>query len=443
MATPVDNHPRPSLHPLWSSQYNLGGFPRSAGRPSAPSSYYSPSDRSPKSLPMPVFPSDDGSMRQHERAMVDRLGHRTHRAQRVDLSPPKSANRPRPLSPLAEHSASNTRRYSAAAPISRPGPPPLATPVSPPATSNRRQTLASETRSMLLAGLGEEVQRRQSVAGASYFARSKDAEKRLHLEQLRAWGHVYLGDAKTSDVFVQAVALRRQSDASTNSDLSAGDSSPPHMPPTPTTPSHQTSIRARVRPRALERKPFLIQRTFDIEQLRSTVPDPLPSSPPADHRRRPSLQSLKTAPLPNVSSPRPSAARRRSSSAALNPLPYSRGLKPGDLRAAPSRGATTMPIRKSPIRPNLAPGVGSSYCLWSHYDGRRYRSATAPSRGLAQHSRLRVYRTRRRDGSGERKHTIPCWKSLTPTTDLPCLLSRLTTLLLLFPSSAFILTPSF
>ncbi|KDN64010.1 hypothetical protein CSUB01_02573 [Colletotrichum sublineola] len=355
MATPVDNHPRPSLHPLWSSQYNLGGFPRSPGRPSAPSSYYSPSDRSPKSLPMPVFPSDDGSMRQHERAMVDRLGHRIRQAPHVDLSPPKSANRPRPLSPLAEHSASNTRRYSAAAPISprRPGPPPSAAPVSPPATSNRRQTLASETRSMLFAGLGEEVQRRQSVAGTSYFARSKDAEKRLHLEQLRAWGHVYLGDAKTSDVFVQAVALRRQSDASTDSDLSTDGSSPSRMPPTPTTPSHQTSIRARVRPRALERKPFLIQRTFDIEQLRSTVPDPLPSSPPLDHRRRPSLQSLKTAPLPNVSSPRPSAARRRSSSAALNPLPYSRGLKSGDARIAPSRGATTMPIHLQYARTSL------------------------------------------------------------------------------------------
>ncbi|KAK2006928.1 hypothetical protein LZ32DRAFT_542891 [Colletotrichum eremochloae] len=355
MATPVDNHPRPSLHPLWSSQYNLGGFPRSPGRPSAPSSYYSPSDRSPKSLPMPVFPSDDGFMRQHERAMVDRLGHRIRQAPHVDLSPPKSTNRPRPLSHLAEHSGSNTRRYSAAAPISprRPGPPPSAAPISPPATSNRRQTLASETRSMLLAGLGEEVQRRQSVAGTSYFARSKDAEKRLHLEQLRAWGHVYLGDAKTSDVFVQAVALRRQSDASTDSDLSTDGSSPSRMPPTPTTPSHQTSIRARVRPRALERKPFLIQRTFDIEQLRSTVPDPLPSSPPLDHRRRPSLQSLKTAPLPNVSSPRPSAARRRSSSAALNPLPYSRGLKSGDARIAPSRGATTMPIHLQYARTSL------------------------------------------------------------------------------------------
>lgn len=342
MTTPVENLPRPGLHPLWSSQYNLGGFPRSSGRP-APSSYYSPSPRSPKSLPAPVFPSNDGSMRQHERAMVDRLGHRLRQAQHADLSPPRSTSRPRPLSPLAEHSAGGARRYSAA-PISprRPGPPLSATPVSPRMASGRRQTLAAENRSMLLAGLGEESQRRQSVAGAGYFARSKDAEKRLHLEQLRAWGHVYLGDAKTSDVFVQAVSLRRQSDASTNSDNSADDSSSPNMPPTPTVPSNHTAIRARVRPRALERKPFLIQRTFDIEQLRSTVSGPLPSSSPADQRRRPSLAAL---PLPKPMSPRPSAARRRSSSAVHSPLPYSRGLKSGDSRG-PSRGATTMPIRK-------------------------------------------------------------------------------------------------
>ncbi|OHE91135.1 hypothetical protein CORC01_13582 [Colletotrichum orchidophilum] len=360
MATPIENHPRPSLNPLWTPSYNHGGFPRSSSssaRPTAPSSYYSPSDRSPKSLPTPVFPSNDGSMRQHERAMVDRLGSNLRQAQGAGgLSPPKSSNRPTPLSPLAKHSASDGRRYSAA-PISprRPGPPPppSATPVSPPVgSSGRRQTLAAETRSMLLAGLGDEAQRRQSVAGAGYLARSKEVEKRIKLEQLRAWGHVYLGDAKTSDVFVQAVAFRRKSDASTNSDNSAGGSLPP-MPPTPTLPPDQTVIRALVRPRALDRKPFVIQRTLDIEQLRSTVADPLPSSPSAHQRQRPSLHSLASSPSPNVSSPRPSAARRRSSSAIHSPLPYSRGLKSGYPRAAPSRGATIMPIHLQYAWPSL------------------------------------------------------------------------------------------
>ncbi|KAK7460136.1 hypothetical protein Landi51_00385 [Colletotrichum acutatum] len=359
MATPIESHPRASLHPLWAPSYNQGGFPRSStsSRPTAPSSYYSPSDRSPKSLPTPVFPSNDGSMRQHERAMVDRLGSRLRQAPGSgDLSPPKSTNRPSPLSPLAKHSASDGRRYSAA-PISprRPGPPPSASPVSPPmASSVRRQTLAAETRSMLLAGLGEEAQRRQSVAGPGYVARSREAEKRVQLEQLRAWGHVYLGDAKTSDVFVQAVSLnRRSSNASTNSDQSAGGSSSPRMPSTPTLPPHQRQMKFGVRPRALERKPMLITHTFDIEQLRSTIADPLPSPVPADQRRRPSLHTQATSPLPKVSSPRPSAARRRSSSAIHSTLPYSRGLKSGDHRAASSRGADTIPIRRKPrLTPN-------------------------------------------------------------------------------------------
>ncbi|KAL0935392.1 uncharacterized protein CTRU02_209983 [Colletotrichum truncatum] len=341
MATPVENRHSPSLHPMWTPQYNMGGFPRSTTRP-APTSYFSSSDRSPKSLPTPVFPSNDGSMRQHERAMVDRLGQRLRQAQRTELSPPKPSPRPRPLSPLAEHSGAEGRRYSAAQ-ISPRRPPAPVMPVSPSIASGRRQTLAAENRHMLLAGMGDEAKRRQSVPTAGFFARSKDAEKRHHLEQLRAWGHVYLGDAKTSDVFVQAVSLRRESNASTNSDNSAGDSSPTRIPTTPTGSSHQTSIRARVRPRALERKPFLIQRTFDIEQLRSTVPDPLPTSPPADLRRRPSMVGPSLS-LPKMSSPRPSMARRRSSSAAVHsPLPFNRGLKPGEPRA-PSRGATTMPI---------------------------------------------------------------------------------------------------
>uniref|UniRef100_L2G0X5 Uncharacterized protein n=1 Tax=Colletotrichum fructicola (strain Nara gc5) TaxID=1213859 RepID=L2G0X5_COLFN len=298
MATPIDN--RPSLHPLWTSQYNLGGFPRSSSGRSASASYFSSSDRSPKSLPTPVFPSNDGSMRQHERAMVDRLGGQKPRtALRLDLSPRKTAHRPSPLSPLAEHSVDG-RRYSAAQ-MSPRRPPPPPSPRSPPVAGNRRQTLAAENRSMLLAGLGDEAKRRQSVPNAGYLPRSKDADKRHQLEQLRAWGHVYLGDAKTSDVFVNAVSLRRDSNASTNSEGSAGDSSPTRMPTTPTIPSNQTAIRARVRPRALERKPFLIQRTFDIEQLRSTVADPLPSTPPAsDARRRPSL-----AGSPPQRSPRP------------------------------------------------------------------------------------------------------------------------------------------
>ncbi|TDZ32078.1 hypothetical protein C8035_v000819 [Colletotrichum spinosum] len=159
--------------------------------------------------------------------MVDLLGQKLRQSN--ELSPPKS--RPRPLSPLSEtFSVADGRRFSAAA-ISprRPVPPQPATPLSPPAVAaGRRQTLAAENRCMLLAGLGEEAKRRQSVPNAGYLASPRDT-KRHQLEQLRAWGHVYLGDAKSCDVFVQAMALRRPSDASSTSDNSAGDSSPTHL----------------------------------------------------------------------------------------------------------------------------------------------------------------------------------------------------------------------
>ncbi|TEA18993.1 hypothetical protein C8034_v010864 [Colletotrichum sidae] len=130
--------------------------------------------------------------------MVDLLGQKLRQSN--ELSPPKS--RPRPLSPLSEtFSVADGRRFSAAA-ISprRPIPPQPATPLSPPAVAaGRRQTLAAENRCMLLAGLGEEAKRRQSVPNAGYLASPRDT-KRHQLEQLRAWGHVYLGDAKSCDV---------------------------------------------------------------------------------------------------------------------------------------------------------------------------------------------------------------------------------------------------
>ncbi|TDZ20602.1 hypothetical protein Cob_v006772 [Colletotrichum orbiculare MAFF 240422] len=176
--------------------------------------------------------------------MVDLLGQKLRQSN--ELSPPKS--RPRPLSPLSEtFSVADGRRFSAAA-ISprRPIPPQPATPLSPPAVAaGRRQTLAAENRCMLLAGLGEEAKRRQSVPNAGYLASPRDT-KRHQLEQLRAWGHVYLGDAKSCDVFVQAMALRRPSDASSTSDNSAGDSSPTRIPTTPSLPAHQTAMRARI-----------------------------------------------------------------------------------------------------------------------------------------------------------------------------------------------------
>lgn len=78
---------------------------------------------------------------------------------------------------------------------------------------------------------------------------------------LRDWGYAYMGNVATADVFVNAVALRRPSMGST---LLSDESL--------TADRTLTTIRARILPKAKERKPFLLQRQFDIEELRASVP---------------------------------------------------------------------------------------------------------------------------------------------------------------------------
>ncbi|EEY21250.1 conserved hypothetical protein [Verticillium alfalfae VaMs.102] len=126
---------------------------------------------------------------------------------------------------------------------------------------------------MLLAGLSDDGDRRQSVPFNA--RRTSKATQPISLEGLRAWGHVYYGDAKNADVFVNAVALRRTSDASTASEHSNTEETPQHSPNPGQQPRRHSVVRARVRPRNIDRKPFLIQREFDLTELRSTIPEPL------------------------------------------------------------------------------------------------------------------------------------------------------------------------
>ncbi|OWP05571.1 hypothetical protein B2J93_190 [Marssonina coronariae] len=80
-------------------------------------------------------------------------------------------------------------------------------------------------------------------------------------DHLRDWGYAYLGNAATADAYINAVSMRRPSMAVGLSD----DTEVRRM-------SELTTIRARVVPNGKDRKPFLIQRQFDIEELRSSIP---------------------------------------------------------------------------------------------------------------------------------------------------------------------------
>lgn len=344
--TPMDERPRLSLKPLWAPQFNLGVFPGSSLKPTR-GHIYAPSPRSPKALPTPVLPSasHEGSMRQHERALVERLDQRIHQSREgSEISPAGSAPVSRPLSPIGEgHTAASQRAPSISMSIPSAGRhvPPPPTPASPATTFPRRQTLVAETRSMLLAGLGEDAERRQSAPIHRSPIEAKKMQQAMMLEQLRAWGNVYHGDTKSADVFVQAVSLRNPSDQSSNcSEASNSAASSPQLQ------GKHVTVRARVRPRDIERKPFLIQREFDVDELRSTIPDPLPSGyvPPSPIAvaRTPTLQVRQRSPL---SSHPP---RRRSSSARHGLLPSGHGLRPGssvDARAL-MRGTNAMPMRE-------------------------------------------------------------------------------------------------
>jgi len=81
-------------------------------------------------------------------------------------------------------------------------------------------------------------------------------------DRLRTWGYAYLGNASTADAFINAVSLRRPSLIPIKEER--------FTPPAQS--AQLVTIRARVLPKARDRKPFLIQRQFDIEDLRNSIP---------------------------------------------------------------------------------------------------------------------------------------------------------------------------
>ena len=76
---------------------------------------------------------------------------------------------------------------------------------------------------------------------------------------LRDWGYAYLGNIDTADAFVNAMNLRRTSLELSKEELHAKS-------------TDLVTIRARVLPMSKERKPFLLQRQFNINELRSSIP---------------------------------------------------------------------------------------------------------------------------------------------------------------------------
>ncbi|KAI1655307.1 hypothetical protein F4813DRAFT_367479 [Daldinia decipiens] len=304
MTSDVNISRRPGLEPIWTNSHRaVNAMPKTILRPTPISVGLPQSPISPKSLPTlpspnPVHPASyDGSMRRQDRALVNSLDHRT--------MPSLSSA---PLTPIDEYSPSplvaRLERISIL-PSMNIGNGAL-TPASSDASS-RRESLLSLDGSIPVAmheAPSEYQVRSPSYYNADYTSMSpgsprRDAALRLR-DQLGVWGPVYFGNSKMADAFIIARSLRQHSCSSPTSP--AFVKSPAGAPP-----NKRLTVRAIVRPQSQDRPAFLIQRNFDIDQLRATIPDPPPhiqANSGPDRQRSPSRSS---ASVPTQSS------RRRSS----------------------------------------------------------------------------------------------------------------------------------
>ncbi|KAK3983948.1 hypothetical protein QBC44DRAFT_30901 [Cladorrhinum sp. PSN332] len=264
---------RPNLQPpVWVDRDDhLDPHARVSPHSAHNSPSYSASHRT-DGLPSAMYPSSSGydrSMRQHERAMVDSFDQRGRQ-----FEARRSPNIARSLSPLVE--GPDSRRASI---ISLPPPRvPASSPQSPSVMLQypRRQTIAAETRSILLSGIPESLprvtitldERRPSLPFQTQAPRRNSQAVR---HELQAWGHVFLLNGSEAHCFVSAVALRRPSEGSSSGDEKSETIAEKEKP---LEHRNQITVRVRVRPCALDRKPFLLTRTFDIDLLRATIPEP-------------------------------------------------------------------------------------------------------------------------------------------------------------------------
>ena len=241
----------------------------------------------------------------------------------------------------------------------------------PGAHSDARSVLQSEA-----ARLGKPLDRRESahVTGEPWSASTIHSEILQLREHLKFLGPVYLGNIAPADALVQAVALRRSSlpDSSASSSSVKDEpkekdgvdhsAKPLHTPDSPKF-GNDISVRARVRPRQADRRPFVIHRKFNLDELRATIPDLGARLDSGSTFRRSSVADLALPYTGNSKVPEPpptpliGRARRRSTSAKHGPVTFSlRGRRtPGgagaEVKVDPRASSNLMPMRKCTLLP--------------------------------------------------------------------------------------------
>lgn len=173
---------------------------------------------------------------------------------------------------------------------------------------------------MLLSGMsssqaGAVANRKLSAPSEAIQRHQRPAMALLEPGKLQAWGHVYFGDPSKADVFVAPKALRRPS-STVQPDSAGNDNGNGH--------SEHLKIRAHVRPKGRERKPFLIERSIGSNVLRSMM-TASPVTPVRSPVRSPRRGAIAPLSPDNISSSRTPASplapsRRRSTVTVTSPL---------------------------------------------------------------------------------------------------------------------------
>ncbi|KAI5927336.1 hypothetical protein F4810DRAFT_361047 [Camillea tinctor] len=266
MTSDVTKPTPPSLNPIWTNCYNPNSNPKTALQ-AVRSPLLAPAPISPASLlPSPLYPAYKNSMWKQDQDLVSRLDLRSRQLHQVSLT---SSISPGEQSPLV----SKLEKISLLPEIDlemRDGLPSLRPLVAPPHDV--------ESNPVVISGpLALRTHRHSTGTDSPLLCRQR-SDSAVHFSpyhELWSIGHLHFNNAKTADAFVIPRSLRRESNPFTetcHSGVSQGDDGLSRL----TMPNRLTA-RIVIRPRAHERKLFKFQHSFDMDELRASVPDPPPS----------------------------------------------------------------------------------------------------------------------------------------------------------------------
>ncbi|KAI5467407.1 hypothetical protein BGZ63DRAFT_398985 [Mariannaea sp. PMI_226] len=227
---------------------------------------------SPMTRPLPMYPDfDDDWIKNHDKAAVDRLEPRSRR----NSPNPETTPRDLTLKPISERGLASPFALFAQRP-------PLTAPLLPPPTFHV-PTIAEETRYMLLhdaeqSGLAPPPHvrgRRGSAPSRLLRARNLQLQRQREYLSHRGLDSPYMGRA--ADLLVIPVELRGQAASPVHGDDGDMRSRFPE----------EGRLTTRVVIHSRSRKPLALTRTFDLRELRATIPDVVVETPgfPTGRRR--------------------------------------------------------------------------------------------------------------------------------------------------------------